>query len=51
MNVVQLRPRRLGTVQTAVVTLAHGGGGKAMKDLIDDVFVRAFGTGKRLSAS
>jgi hydrogenase expression/formation protein HypE len=24
------------------VTLAHGGGGKAMKDLIDDVFVRAF---------
>jgi len=25
------------------VTLAHGGGGKAMKDLIDDVFVRVFG--------
>jgi hydrogenase expression/formation protein HypE len=25
------------------VTLAHGGGGKVMKDLIDDVFVRAFG--------
>jgi hydrogenase expression/formation protein HypE len=24
------------------VTLAHGGGGKAMKDLIDDVFVAAF---------
>jgi hydrogenase expression/formation protein HypE len=24
------------------VTLAHGGGGKAMKDLIDDVFVRVF---------
>ena len=24
------------------MTLAHGGGGKAMKDLIDDVFVRAF---------
>ena len=24
------------------VTLAHGGGGKAMKDLIDDVFVSAF---------
>jgi hydrogenase expression/formation protein HypE len=24
------------------VTLAHGGGGKAMKDLIDDVFVDAF---------
>jgi hydrogenase expression/formation protein HypE len=26
----------------STVTLAHGGGGKAMKDLIDDVFVRAF---------
>ena len=26
-----------------VVTLAHGGGGKAMKDLVDTVFVRAFG--------
>ncbi|HUB95154.1 MAG TPA: hydrogenase expression/formation protein HypE [Stellaceae bacterium] len=25
-----------------MVTLAHGGGGKAMKDLIDDVFVSAF---------
>jgi hydrogenase expression/formation protein HypE len=25
-----------------IITLAHGGGGKAMKDLIDDVFVRAF---------
>ena len=24
------------------VTLSHGGGGKAMKDLIDDVFVAAF---------
>jgi len=30
-------------VRGARVTLAHGGGGKAMKDLIDDVFVRAFG--------
>jgi hydrogenase expression/formation protein HypE len=27
----------------STVTLAHGGGGKAMKDLIDDVFIRAFG--------
>jgi len=27
-----------------VVTLAHGGGGKAMKDLIDEVFVAAFGS-------
>ncbi len=34
--------RRLGTVSQLKVTLAHGGGGKAMKDLIDDVFVRAF---------
>jgi hydrogenase expression/formation protein HypE len=33
----------LRTVTGARVTLAHGGGGKAMKDLIDDVFVRAFG--------
>ena len=34
--------RRLGTVHVPSVTLAHGGGGKAMRDLIDDVFVRAF---------
>ena len=34
--------RRLGTLSTPIVTLAHGGGGKAMKDLIDDVFVSAF---------
>jgi hydrogenase expression/formation protein HypE len=34
--------RALGRVHVAEVTLAHGGGGKAMKDLIDDVFVRAF---------
>jgi len=27
---------------SASVTLAHGGGGKAMKDLIDEVFVAAF---------
>jgi hydrogenase expression/formation protein HypE len=38
----QLRARRLGQVHVPSVTLAHGGGGKAMKDLIDDVFVRAF---------
>jgi hydrogenase expression/formation protein HypE len=36
------RPRRLGKVSVPAVTLAHGGGGKAMKDLIDDVFVAAF---------
>jgi hydrogenase expression/formation protein HypE len=34
--------RRLGKVHVSKVTLAHGGGGKAMKDLIDDVFVSAF---------
>src|SRR5579863_6621766 len=43
MNVApRLRPRALGQVHVPTVTLAHGGGGKAMKDLIDDVFVRAF---------
>ena len=36
------RPRRLGTVSVETVTLAHGGGGKAMRDLIDDVFVSVF---------
>src|SRR6516165_7216643 len=36
------RPRRLGTVSVETVTLAHGGGGKAMRDLIDDVFVSIF---------
>jgi hydrogenase expression/formation protein HypE len=34
--------RTLGKLFVPSVTLAHGGGGKAMKDLIDDVFVRAF---------
>ncbi len=34
------RPR--GRLQVESVTLAHGGGGKAMKDLIDDVFIDAF---------
>ena len=29
-------------VHVAKVTLAHGGGGKAMRDLIDDVFVSVF---------
>jgi len=29
-------------VHVPAVTLAHGGGGKAMKDLVDDVFVAAF---------
>lgn len=45
MNVIQLNstPRRkLGTVNVPKVTMAHGGGGKAMRDLIEDVFVGAF---------
>ena len=46
MNIVALPHRRnLGQVHVAKVTLAHGGGGKAMKDLIDDVFVSAFDNG------
>ena len=43
MNIApNIRARALGKVHVRTVTLAHGGGGKAMKDLIDDVFVRAF---------
>jgi hydrogenase expression/formation protein HypE len=44
VNGVAVHPasRRLGTIHVPSVTLAHGGGGKAMRDLIDDVFVRAF---------
>jgi hydrogenase expression/formation protein HypE len=44
MNI--LAPRRLGRVHVPHVTLAHGGGGKAMKDLVDDVFVAAFTDGE-----
>jgi hydrogenase expression/formation protein HypE len=40
--VLRARPRPRGRVRVPNVTLAHGGGGKAMKDLIDDVFVEAF---------
>lgn len=42
MNRPFFPPRKLGHVNVSTVTLAHGGGGKAMKDLIDDVFVSAF---------
>ena len=43
MNIVPFISRRpRGRVHVPTVTLAHGGGGKAMKDLIDDVFVEAF---------
>src|SRR3954451_25011986 len=34
--------RRRGKVRVASITLAHGGGGQAMHDLIDDVFASAF---------
>lgn len=34
--------RRSGKVNAATITLAHGSGGRAMRDLIDDVFVAAF---------
>lgn len=36
------RRRPLGQVHIAKVNLAHGGGGKAMRDLIDDVFISTF---------
>lgn len=43
MNVMPVpRRRSFGHISVPKVTLAHGGGGKAMKDLIDDVFVSAF---------
>lgn len=35
-------PRRRARVTAPSITLAHGGGGKAMRDLIEDVFVGAF---------
>lgn len=42
MNEQLLPHRRQGRMKAAEITLAHGGGGKAMRDLIDDVFVSAF---------
>src|SRR4030095_3084003 len=36
------KPRHRGKVKVQTITLAHGGGGKAMHDLIDDVFLGAF---------
>lgn len=39
-NAIPLRSRR--KVQVPRVTLAHGGGGSAMRDLVEDVFVSAF---------
>ena len=38
-----VNPRqRSGKCNADTITMAHGSGGKAMRDLIDDVFVRAF---------
>ena len=42
MDAASQRARRRGTVSVPTVTLAHGGGGKAMRDLVDDVFVSVF---------
>ncbi len=42
MNVPFIPRRQRGKVHVPTVTLAHGGGGKAMKDLIDDIFLDAF---------
>jgi len=35
-------PRHQSKVQDTHITLAHGSGGKAMRDLIDDIFVSTF---------
>ncbi len=37
-----IAPRRRATLRDAHVTLAHGSGGKAMRNLIEDVFLGAF---------
>lgn len=35
--------KRSGKVKGDTITLAHGAGGKAMRDLIDDIFISTFG--------
>ncbi|AFZ27486.1 hydrogenase expression/formation protein HypE [Cylindrospermum stagnale PCC 7417] len=40
-KIEQIR-RRQGKVRDSHITLAHGSGGKAMRDLIDDIFVKSF---------
>jgi hydrogenase expression/formation protein HypE len=40
-QVKQMRRKR-GKVREPIVTLAHGSGGSAMRDLIDDIFVSSF---------
>ena len=34
--------RRQGKVRDTHINLSHGSGGKAMRDLIDDIFVKSF---------
>jgi hydrogenase expression/formation protein HypE len=41
LSAVNLR-QRSGKCNAKTITMAHGSGGKAMRDLIDDVFVSAF---------
>lgn len=41
---VERARRRAGRVRGEVIDLAHGGGGKAMRDLIEDVIAGAFGS-------
>ena len=40
---VERARRRAGKVRAEHIDMAHGGGGKAMRDLIDDLIVSAFG--------
>jgi hydrogenase expression/formation protein HypE len=42
MNEISKSFRRGGQLKSQTITMAHGGGGKAMRDLIDDVFVSRF---------
>jgi hydrogenase expression/formation protein HypE len=42
LNLAATRRRPRDGVHLAKVTLAHGGGGKAMRDLVDDVFISVF---------
>ncbi len=42
MSTINTPRRQKGKVRTEQITLAHGSGGKAMRDLIDDIFVSTF---------
>ena len=37
-----MSPRPLGKTRSRTITLSHGGGGRAMHDLVEDVFTSAF---------